>query len=84
MKEQFGISNIELKLFESYLSDREKVSSVIAQCQQQKGLFVVSFKDLYWAPYCSYPRADGAKRRARVLIPPWLLTPGETKSKVNQ
>ena len=25
MKEQFGISNIELKLFESYLSDREQV-----------------------------------------------------------
>ena len=28
MKEQFGISNIELKLFESYLSDREHVSFV--------------------------------------------------------
>ena len=28
MKEQFGISNIELKLFESYLSDREQVSFV--------------------------------------------------------
>ena len=25
MKEQFGISNIELKLFESYLTDREQV-----------------------------------------------------------
>ena len=35
-----------------------------------------------------YPRADGAKRRARVLIPPRLFTPGETKalakSKVHQ
>ena len=35
-----------------------------------------------------YPRADGAKRRARVLIPPRLFIPGETKalakSKVNQ
>jgi hypothetical protein len=34
-----------------------------------------------------YPRADGAKRRARVLIPP-ANTPGETKalakSKVHQ
>jgi hypothetical protein len=34
------------------------------------------------------PRADGAKRRARVLIPPRLFTPGETKalgkSKVHQ
>jgi hypothetical protein len=34
-----------------------------------------------------YPRADGAKRRARVLIPR-LFTPGETKalaeSKVHQ
>ena len=28
MKEQFGISNIELKLFESYLSDREQMSFV--------------------------------------------------------
>ena len=28
MKEQFGISNIELKLFESYLSDREQVTFV--------------------------------------------------------
>ena len=28
MKDQFGISNIELKLFESYLSDREQVSFV--------------------------------------------------------
>jgi retron-type reverse transcriptase len=25
IKKQFGISNIELKLFESYLSDREQV-----------------------------------------------------------
>ena len=36
----------------------------------------------------SYPRADGAKRRARVLIPPATFTPGETKalakSKVHQ
>jgi hypothetical protein len=35
-----------------------------------------------------YPRADGAKRRARVLIPPGYLHPGETKalakSKVHQ
>jgi hypothetical protein len=35
-----------------------------------------------------YPRADGAKRRARVLIPPRLFTPGEMKalaeSKVHQ
>jgi hypothetical protein len=34
------------------------------------------------------PRAYGAKRRARVLIPPRLFTPGETKalaeSKVHQ
>ena len=34
------------------------------------------------------PRADGAKRHARVLIPPRLFTPGETKalakSKVHQ
>ena len=34
------------------------------------------------------PRADGAKRRARVLIPPRLFIPGETKalakSKVHQ
>ena len=34
------------------------------------------------------PPADGAKRRARVLIPPRLFTPGETKalaeSKVHQ
>ena len=34
------------------------------------------------------PRPDGAKRRARVLIPPRLFTPGETKalgkSKVDQ
>jgi hypothetical protein len=34
------------------------------------------------------PRADGLKRRARVLIPPRLFTPGETKalaeSKVHQ
>ena len=28
MKEQFGISNIEIKLFESYLSDREQVTFV--------------------------------------------------------
>ena len=28
MKEQFRISNIELKLFESYLSDREQMSFV--------------------------------------------------------
>ena len=28
MKEQFGISNIELKLFESYLSDRKQMSFV--------------------------------------------------------
>jgi hypothetical protein len=29
----------------------------------------------------NYPRADGAKRRARVLIPPpRLFTPGETKA----
>jgi hypothetical protein len=47
MKEQFGISNIELKLFESYLL-------LMAQCQHQKGLFVGSHKDQYWAPYCSY------------------------------
>ena len=46
MKEQFGISNIELKLFESYLTDREQVSFVNAQCQHQKGLFVASLKDL--------------------------------------
>jgi hypothetical protein len=26
------------------------------------------------------PRADGAKRRARVLIPPRLFIPGETKA----
>jgi hypothetical protein len=55
MKEQFWISN-ELKLFESYLSDREQVSFVnLAQCQHQNGLFVGSLKDLYWpTPYCSY------------------------------
>jgi hypothetical protein len=27
-----------------------------------------------------FPRADGASRRARVLIPPRLFTPGETKA----
>ena len=38
--------------------------------------------------YDGNPRADGAKRRARVLIPPRLFTHGETKalaeSKVHQ
>jgi hypothetical protein len=29
--------------------------------------------------YTSYPRADGAKRRARVLIPPGYLHPGKRK-----
>jgi hypothetical protein len=27
----------------------------------------------------NYPRADGAKRRARVLIPPGYLHPGKRK-----
>jgi hypothetical protein len=54
MKDQFGISNIELKLFESYLSDREQVSFVNGAMSIPKGLFVGSLKDLYWVPYCSY------------------------------
>ena len=54
MKEQFGISNIELKLFESYLLIGNKCQLLMAQCQHQKGLFVGSLKDIYWAPYCSY------------------------------
>ena len=29
--------------------------------------------------YVIYPRADGAKRRARVLIPPGYLHPGKRK-----
>ena len=28
----------------------------------------------------AYPRADGANRRARVLIPPRLFTPGEREA----
>jgi hypothetical protein len=32
---------------------------------------------LIWYVYC--PRADGAKRRARVLIPPGYLHPGKRK-----
>jgi hypothetical protein len=43
---------------------------------------------LLYIIYIYHPRADGAKRRARVLIPPRLFTPGETKalaeSKVHQ
>jgi hypothetical protein len=42
MKEQFGISNIELKLFESYLLIGNKCHLLMAQCQHQKGLFVGS------------------------------------------
>ena len=36
MKEQFGISNIELKLFESYLSDREQVTFVYGAMSSSK------------------------------------------------
>ena len=43
MKEQFGISNIELKLFESYLSDREQVSFV-------NGAMSAPKKDCLWGP----------------------------------
>ena len=53
MKEQFGISNIELKLFESYLSDKEQVHDIRQRCNVL-GLFVGSLKDPYKAPYCSY------------------------------
>jgi hypothetical protein len=42
MKEQFGISNTELKLFESYLLIGNKCHLLMAQCQHQKGLFVGS------------------------------------------
>ncbi len=51
MKEQFGISNIELKLFESYLSDREQMSFVNGV---MSGNVCGAPKDPYWAPYCSY------------------------------
>jgi retron-type reverse transcriptase len=42
-EEQFGISNIELKLFESYLSDREQVSFV-------NGVMSAPKKDCLWGP----------------------------------
>jgi hypothetical protein len=32
-----------------------------------------------WIDTIVYPRADGAKRRARVLIPPGYLHPGKRK-----
>jgi hypothetical protein len=47
-----------------------------------------SDRQMAWFVSLYFPRADGAKRRARVLIPPRLFTRGETKalaeSKVHQ
>ena len=54
MKEQFWISNIELKLFESYLSDREQVSFFNGAMSAPKMIVCGVLKDQYWAPYCSY------------------------------
>ena len=54
MKEQFGFSYIELKLFESYLSVREQVLFVNGAMSAPKRIVCGVLKDLYWAPYCSY------------------------------
>ena len=54
MKDQFGISNIELKLFESYLSDREQVSFVNGAMSAPKRIVCGVPQDLYWVPYCSH------------------------------
>ena len=43
MKEQFGISNIELKLFESYLSDREQMSFVNGSLMARQKQTAASF-----------------------------------------
>jgi hypothetical protein len=53
-------------------------------------MFPDKTRNVHYYLSCSFPcpRADGAKRRAIVLIPPRLFTPGETKalaeSKVHQ
>ena len=40
---------------------------------------IFSFKRKTKSHYTYYPRAGGAKRRARVLIPPGYLHPGKRK-----
>jgi hypothetical protein len=63
------------------------VQLVINNCTRYRMITYTNYSSLFFS---DFPRADGAKRRARVLIPPppAIFTPGETKalakSKVHQ
>ena len=54
MKVQFGITNVELDWFSSYLTNREQVCIVNGLHLHPERSFVVSRKDQFWVPYCSY------------------------------
>ena len=55
MKKCFGISSIELKWFESYLSNRDQLCSINEQLYHpRKQAPVASLRALYWVHCCSY------------------------------
>ena len=52
MKVQFGITNVELDWFSSYLTNREQVCLVNGITSTPTS-FVVSRRDQFWVPYCT-------------------------------
>ena len=54
MQEQFGIRDLELKWFQSYLTNRTKFVSLTGIHHQLWKLYVGFHEDLFWDHLCSY------------------------------
>jgi hypothetical protein len=60
-------------------SGRSELWSVLKGIRYNNSTKLINIVDLYSLQPYTYPRADGAKRRARVLIPPGYLHQGKRK-----
>ena len=49
----YGISQMELKCFQSYLTDRFQQCQINGFLSKKGKLYLGFLKDQYWAPYCS-------------------------------
>ena len=78
--EIYGIKHQALALLKSYLSYRNQKCDINRYLSSKKMIKCGIPQGSILGPYFFYyPRANGAKRRARVLIPQGYLHPGKGK-----